>query len=433
MIKLLFKGNLYLLTCLLLLILVSAVSAQSSISGKIIATDTKNPVALANVFLANTTIGTTSKEDGSFILTDIPDGQYELIVSYIGCESYVHSFRTRELPLVLDVSLNPKVVELQEVVVGAYEKNGWEKWGELFLEHFIGTSLFAEETQIVNKGDLRFRFDAKTNTLSVVALDRVVIQNKALGYTLRYQLEKFEYDTARHVFHFKGYPFFEEMTTTRASLREKWVERRNAAYHGSIMHFMRSLYSDSLKENGFEVRKKLLVTEEEKKRVKIIWAEIERVKKIASILPNKQQLYNDNYNGDSISYFEHVVAASPGTMIVPNIKVPRDSIAFRLDDQSMVLFFNSMLEVRYPSKKFPREYARASADAIPNRQRFSSLMGDPLFSDMLLKEGSDPVTVYANGSYSNGMTLNVGAYWAWWEKMADKLPYEYQPLPAVKK
>jgi hypothetical protein len=43
------------------------------------------------------------------------------------------------------------------------------------------------------------------------------------------------------------------------------------------------------------------------------------------------------------------------------------------------------------------------------------------------------VVFYANGSYTNGMNLDVGYYWAWWEKMANKLPFEYEPLPPAKK
>jgi hypothetical protein len=40
-----------------------------------------------------------------------------------------------------------------------------------------------------------------------------------------------------------------------------------------------------------------------------------------------------------------------------------------------------------------------------------------------------PVIVLANGSYFEGNEMMIQGYWAWWEKMCTKLPFEYWPSP----
>src|SRR5258708_837459 len=64
------------------------VFAQTTLSGYV--TDSKNlePLPFANVFISNTTIGSTSDERGYFKLSNVPIGQSELVISFIGYLSY---------------------------------------------------------------------------------------------------------------------------------------------------------------------------------------------------------------------------------------------------------------------------------------------------------------------------------------------------------
>jgi hypothetical protein len=421
--------------CVVLILLLAACPtlAQSTISGKIVAADTRKPVAFANVFLANTSIGVTSKEDGSFTLSNIPEGQYQLVVSSVGFEAFMRPFKTKELPLQLEVLLKPKVDELKEVVVGSYEKNGWDKWGDVFLEHFIGTSVFAEETELMNKDVLRFRFDPQADMLTVTARDRLVINNKALGYILHYDLEFFEFDIKNREFRFSGYPFFEEMSTTHASLQEKWERRRSDAYHGSLMHFMRSFYNNQLKEQGFEVRRKMVLTEAEKNRVTLLNEEIKRMRKIPGDTGRANP--NDNNNSELTGYVNMVMKARVGEMIVPDIQLSMDRISGKGDGQSRELLFTESLEIRYPAKRFPREYGRASVTPSPVTKGTrtwvntgSIMVGKTVFSDLTLVANNQPVNVYSNGSFDNGLNIVTSYYLSWWEKICNKLPYGYQPL-----
>ena len=106
-----------------------SINAQKVLRGKLVASDSKKPVAAASVFLSNTSIGTVSSEDGSFIINSFPEGRYDLVVSILGYETKTIPLNSSTIPGFLEIILTPKVKELDEVIVEPYEKNGWEKWG----------------------------------------------------------------------------------------------------------------------------------------------------------------------------------------------------------------------------------------------------------------------------------------------------------------
>ena len=103
------------------------VSPQSiTISGNILDSTTKLPLPKANIFIQeNKTIGTTSNEDGSFILKgNFPLDSY-LVVTYIGYESKVRSLKTYSSDQKLKIELTPKVIPSQSVLVkGSMGKEG---------------------------------------------------------------------------------------------------------------------------------------------------------------------------------------------------------------------------------------------------------------------------------------------------------------------
>ena len=50
--------------------------SQSKLTGKIIDTLTKQPIAGASIFLSHTSIGTVSDERGEFLIQHIPQGKF---------------------------------------------------------------------------------------------------------------------------------------------------------------------------------------------------------------------------------------------------------------------------------------------------------------------------------------------------------------------
>ena len=91
-----------------------------SIEGHVFNQETEEAVMYASVMLKNTTIGTTTDEEGSFIIRNLKAGSYVLQISCLG-------FETKELNVEITnaktphihVELKPYAVTIEQVVVSA--------------------------------------------------------------------------------------------------------------------------------------------------------------------------------------------------------------------------------------------------------------------------------------------------------------------------
>ena len=61
-----------------------AVQAQGKLTGVVQDSATHEPLAFASVFLANTTRGVTTTEQGTFEFPKVPAGTYDVVGSYVG-------------------------------------------------------------------------------------------------------------------------------------------------------------------------------------------------------------------------------------------------------------------------------------------------------------------------------------------------------------
>jgi len=59
------------------------------ITGRVLDAETRQPLAFVSVYLDSTTIGVSSANDGSFVLTRVPPGKYRLVLSRLGYEKSV--------------------------------------------------------------------------------------------------------------------------------------------------------------------------------------------------------------------------------------------------------------------------------------------------------------------------------------------------------
>jgi len=238
-------------------------SAYYTITGKIIDKNTHMPLQGASVFAQNTTLGIATDAQGNFKLK-LPNGGYELIVTFTGYET-----ETRRISYIDDadknliIEIKPKEKYLSEVSVTVSNEvqDGWKKYGQLFTENFIGKSEFSRQTTIKNPEVLKFYFSKKRNRLKVLATEPLVVENFALGYTIKFAIDSFSYEYGNNTAQFIGYPLFEEMHSTPEK-EIVWQQNRRIAYSGSLLHFMRSLYSKTLSDEGFEVQ--FLVTNNNK-------------------------------------------------------------------------------------------------------------------------------------------------------------------------
>ena len=93
-----------------------AYAQNNTIAGTI--SDNSETVPFANIYLKGTKIGTSTLEDGSYVLKNIPAGTYKLQVSVLGYQDFSTkvTFKNNEHKT-LDITINPASEQLEEMVV----------------------------------------------------------------------------------------------------------------------------------------------------------------------------------------------------------------------------------------------------------------------------------------------------------------------------
>ncbi len=106
----------YLSATLCFLISLTTLNAQNEISGRILDSQTNEPMVGASIAIANTAKGTVTDEAGRFILKNIKEQTVTLFISYTGfTEQRLEVNTTSTDPL--EIKLIPSATELTEVVV----------------------------------------------------------------------------------------------------------------------------------------------------------------------------------------------------------------------------------------------------------------------------------------------------------------------------
>jgi hypothetical protein len=166
-------------------------SNTATLQGKITNAENGEPVPFANVFLNNSTTGTTTDEQGMYTLPSVPMGNVELMVSYIGFMPYKRPLRIERPGMqTIHISLSPSEQVLTEVQVEAKQDKTWQKQYKRFEKNLLGQTANTPFCTILNPWILDFKEDE--NTLIATAKQPLEIENKALGYKLIYYLKQFE-------------------------------------------------------------------------------------------------------------------------------------------------------------------------------------------------------------------------------------------------
>jgi hypothetical protein len=221
--------------------------SQTLIKGKI--TSSKGEILEgASVYLNNTTIGTITNNKGEFQLK-INEGNYDLVISFLGYKTKQASINTNTSVDFLNFRMNPETNILDEVVLRKTKYDAdWKYNLSRFKEAFLGRTQLAEQCEILNPKSIHFDYDSKANKLTAFAKEPLQIKHKSLGYLITYDLVDFQLEN-KQLF-FSGYARYHNL---RKSIRNKWKQNRLIAFNGSKMHFLRSLLSQKVKEEGFVV------------------------------------------------------------------------------------------------------------------------------------------------------------------------------------
>jgi hypothetical protein len=223
--------------------------AQSGvITGTVTQEGTSKPLPRASVFLSNSSVGTATAENGTFALRDIRPGQYTLVVTILGYENYTKTVLVGRELIKMNIELVAKPLMLREVVISSAAD--WKKNYEAFKKEFIGTDENAKYCVVANPHILNLTYNPTKQILHADADEFLIVENKALGYRVKYLLNDFKIDKISSIISRQGQQVFEELPGTEAQ-KKKWHLKREEAYYGSAMHFYRSLYTDKLAADGF--------------------------------------------------------------------------------------------------------------------------------------------------------------------------------------
>jgi len=222
----------------------------ASISGRIVDAETNEPLVFVNVYLASTTIGTTTNEMGYYEITNIPYGMYELVISMMGyeIESRQATFIKSDMGN-LNFRLKPRVLEFPEIQVEATNMKEWRKNLEKFKNEFLGRTDNASKCKILNPEVLDFKRDNESGILTATANQPLEIINRALGYRIYGVLISFTLGKRTCQYVLK--PKFGEIDPEDDKEMKKWNEQRFKTYCGSFRHFITSLVDLRLNDEGF--------------------------------------------------------------------------------------------------------------------------------------------------------------------------------------
>ena len=293
-----------------------------------------------------------------------------------------------------------------------YAEESWDKWGKLFMDNFIGMTPNGTRCDIKNKKKIRFRYYKKSKRVTAFFDEPLLIENKSLGYNINYQLEHFEVNFSEGSSIFLGYSLFEEIKE-----KKSYSKKREESYRGSMMHFIRSLFSDSLKENGFEVKRMFRNYDEEKKRVRALYQKSRVVKPGETVGSAVTQIVHFNLPPDSLSYYREVMGRRDYSDHYQQDLLNRDSLIAKVDGAYKLLYFPGFLSITYT-----KEYEDAGYLKTTMQKRKPALQ-----HSLLYLMNDEPVWIEANGSYFDPQHMYALGYWSWSDKMADNLPLDFMP------
>lgn len=343
----------------------SAQSNDNSISGEVLSEENGEPIADVNIFLNQTTIGTTSDNQGKFVLSRIPEGLHDLVLSFIGYETISVTINTDNLNDYYIFEMQEQVVEMEEFIV-TYDRAREGNY-KVFKDYFLGKTANAENTKIMNPGAIHFSFDEKSYTLTAEANQTIRVENNALGYELNYELDTFKVDFKKEQNFLAGIPFFKEKTPEDSLLLRSWKRNREISYNGSFQHFIDSLLGDSLDSAGFQIRR-------------------------------------EKRSGN-----KRVVASNP---------IKSSAIFFELVPGTYILQFNDFINVTYLNEQEDQRYLNWKYGYKQNK-----IKPGPQNTSIYIEGGT--VYIDESGYISEPLKVLMDGYWSF-TKVADLMPLNYK-------
>lgn len=149
---------------------------------------TKEPVVNADVYLKGTSIHTLTDPEGRFELTLREQLNVPLIIGHL---SYVTQTFDKLSAIPAEILLDEKVAALSEVTVMGKVRYSQAKKMEVFRDHFLGRTPAGKASRILNEEAIELIYDSEKMELRATCSEPLLIENKYLGYDIKYELTSF--------------------------------------------------------------------------------------------------------------------------------------------------------------------------------------------------------------------------------------------------
>lgn len=400
----------YLILCCLL-ISSTSLSQQYTLSGTV-KDGRGDALPGAGVYVSGYQIATVADNNGKFSLKLKP-GNYDLLVQLIGFTALNKNIIIADKSINIDLILKESITQLTEVTIKPDPNR--EHYINMFKDFFIGTTPNAKQCKLINPNVLRVDYDKDELLLTVLTNQFLVIENKALGYKIKYLLNLFQFDGKSRIIYYEGFPYYEDL---KGSNRQKknWAKKRLIAYLGSPQHFFKSLYQGKAIEQGFIINKIITQPNTNRPPDSLIKANINRLTK------NKLNLDKAIFigNNDSLAYWMRKKNQPTEIAVLSRGNILQDTLVKTVNPSIKKISFTDKLFISYAKEKENPLFSNSIGLSIPRPLD----IGDNQVSTVTLQ--ISPVYFYENGGIYNTRSMLFAGYWAW-EKIADSVPMDYFP------
>lgn len=380
--------------------------AQNSVSGTVLDSLTHEPVPFANIFFANTLIGTATDLNGTFQIKNIPDGKYDFTISCVGYKTLQKAleFDNTELQNI-GIALPQNPIKLNEVRVMA-DTTGWYGNYQNFKKNFIGEFKGASAVKIQKPHDIFLYFDSRDRVLVAYASNEIAIENYATGFLVYYKLDKFELDYKEGRIVYYGVPRFQNMIPGKESDTKKWEKQRERIFKGSLSHVLLSILHNQLDKNDFVVNELFRIPNPKRPSDGFL---TERINYWRGYKKTNSKLKEMRMADDSLDFYydlrsQPVLVDSIGRQITDTKDIINDN---------NTLQYKGLLRVVYKGEREEFAYAQSQGRAQLRYQ----------YSVVQLR--GDQLKIYDNGYYENQTDVFLEGYLGWYEKIGNLLPLEY--------
>lgn len=376
----------------------------------------KTPLENVAIYLNNTMLGTTTNANGQFNLT-VKEGKFELIVSYLGFKkiNYALNTATYSKPLVFVLEEDENVLDEIIIQKTVYDEE-WKYNLELFKREFIGITELAAECKILNPEVLHFNYNARENILTAFARKPLQLKHKALGYLIIYELEEFVRN--RNYVHYLGYSRYKQLKGGKAK-QKRWKKNRIKAYHGSTVHFFKSVLNNTFTEEGFIVNQFKRVPNPERPSEK----EIKKAREFIKLSKGLGINFNKEIDTPKNATDSALIIIKKSRLVkfkdyLYKSKLSQKEIITQKNGL-VYLTFDDNLSIVYTKEKEELAYI--------TRNTFSKKR-EPLPQTSSLIPQKKGVIVDKNGLLIYPLDVFYEGYWSFYEKIATYLPLDYVPV-----